>query len=221
MLTPSEIELLHDCPLFADIPREQLPQALGCLAASRRRYEKHSTVFTAGDPVRMLGVVLAGRLHVEQVDYWGNLGILTQLEAGDLFGESFAYAGMERLPVSVTAIEASEVLLVDPQRLVSMPACDCGFHSRLIRNMLAILAQKNVFLTQKAEIVSQRSTRGKLLMYLSLQAKRAGSHGFTIPFDRQQLADYLAVDRSAMSSELSRMQKEGLLETQRNHFVLK
>jgi CRP-like cAMP-binding protein len=142
------------------------------------------------------------------------------VELGGLFGEAFACAGAENLPVGVMAAEESEILLMNHERMLTSCPSACAFHTALIRNLTRILAEKNVILTQKLEHVTRRTTREKLLSYLSARAKLAKGNVFDIPFSRQELADYLSVERSAMSAELSRMRNEGLLRYKRNHFEL-
>ena len=132
----------------------------------------------------------------------------------------YACLGNEEIINNAVAVRQSEVLFLDINRIITMCPSGCQFHGRLIRNLLSVIATKNKILTQKLEHMSQRSTREKLLSYLSEQAQRVGKESFDIPFNRQQLADFLSVDRSAMSNELSKMRKEGLLEFDRNHFVL-
>ena len=167
-----------------------------------------------------MGVVLTGSLHIVQEDFWGRRTILTHIGPGELFGEAFAFAELERLPVSAMAAEDAEVLLLDQRKIMSPCPEACGFHSDLVGNMLRILARKNVGLVQKIAHLTRRSTREKLLSYLSIRAREAGSGSFSIPFNRQELADYLAVDRSALSNELSKMRDEGILEFDRNEFEL-
>ena len=211
---------LIPCPLFAGIGGTELDTLLTCLSAVRRSAEKQEFIFEAGDAAQSVGIVLSGRVYIVQEDYWGNRKIHAQIEPGGLFGETFSCAGVRHLPVSVIAAEKAEILLIDYRRIVHTCSDSCGFHQTLIHNMLAILAQKNIMLTQKMEIISRRTTRNRMLAYLSAQAIKAKSARFTIPFDRQELADYLAVERSALSAELSRMQKAGLINTVRHEFEL-
>ena len=164
--------------------------------------------------------MLTGNVHVIQEDFWGNRTILANIEPGELFGEAFSCAGLDKLPVSVLAVQDSEVLMIDYRKIITTCSSSCVFHTALIHNMLRILADKNVMLTQKMELLTKNTTREKLLAYLSLQAQQAGSTKFNIPFNRQGLADYLSVDRSAMSAELSKMQKDGVLVYKKNRFEL-
>jgi CRP-like cAMP-binding protein len=217
--------ILQTCPLFSGIEEDDLQGLLACLSAVQKRFEKNGFVFAAGEKADLIGIVLSGAVHILREDFWGNREILTRVEPSGLFAEAFACAGVvsstpERLPVSVMAAEESEILLVDCKRILMFCPSACAFHAVLIRNLTRVLAEKNVILTQKLEHVTQRTTRKKLLSYLSEQAKRAGGSVFDIPFSRQELADYLSVDRSAMSAELSKMRDENLLRWHRNHFEL-
>lgn len=219
-LTETYSSVMQACPLFVGVAQEEYPNMLRCLSAVGREYEKNDMIFRAGAPIEAVGIVLNGSVHVEMDDYWGNRTILARVDPGELFGEAFSCAGTQRLPVSVYAATPAVVLLVDYRRILQGDGGGCAFQSRLIQNMMRILAQKNVALTQKMETITQRTTRDKLLTYLSLRAIEAGNERFFIPFNRQELADYLSVDRSAMSAELSRMQKDGLLHYNKNWFDL-
>lgn len=212
--------LLKKVPLFRDVGEDDIPRLLGCLTARLRSFEKGEMIFSAGQPAQQVGIVCAGAVHVFTEDFMGNRTILTALPAGEIFGEAFACAGTARLPVSVMAVESSDILLINYRKIVSACSETCVFHSRLIENMLGVVAAKNVALSQRVDIISKRSTREKLTAYLSAQSLRAGSRKFTIPFDRQALADFLCVERSAMSAELSKMQRDGLLVTRRREFEL-
>ena len=213
-------ELLKIMPLFQGIGDKELDTLLSCLSGRERKYDKYGIIFRAGDTPKYLGVVLNGNVRVIREDLLGNRTILGEFGQGDLFGETFALARADSLPVTVTATQPSQVLLIEGCRITgSCPHC-CGFHTRLIENMMAILAGKNMMLSEKMEVMAKRTTREKLLGYLSGQSQRAGSLAFTIPFNRQELADYLCVDRSAMSSELGRLQKEGILTCDRSSFTL-
>lgn len=214
------MELIDKCPLFADMTEAELSALLSCLSAREHQYAKNQFIFTAGSQVSVIGTVLSGAAHVIHEDFWGNRTILAAIGEGGMFGEAFTCAGVEKLPVSVVAVQPSEVLLIDYGKIINTCSAACAFHTRLIGNMLRILAGKNVMLTQKMEIMSRRTTREKLLSYLSAQAMQAGSNSFDIPFNRQELAEYLSVDRSAMSGELSRMQREGILTFRKSHFQL-
>ena len=206
--------------LFRGMSPQEVEEILGCLNAKTRKYARGSVIYRAGDVVSALGLVLSGSVSVENDDVWGNKSILGKLGPGQVFAETYACVPGEALMISVVAPEEAEVLILDVGRVLTVCSNGCSFHSKLIRNLLAISAQKNLQLSRRIFHTSSKSIRGRLLSYLSFQAAQQGSCEFEIPFSRQQLADYLSVDRSAMSNELSKMQRDGLLRVERNHFSL-
>ena len=193
---------------------------LSCLGATVRTYEKNQVILSEGDAAERIGVVLTGAVQIIRVDYYGNRSILTELQPAGMFGESFACADVARMPVDVVATEKSDVLFIDAKRILHMCSSACGFHNLLIFNLMKLVATKNLMFHQKLEIISKRSTKEKLMTYLMMQAKQQNSNSFTVLFDRQELADYLEVDRSGLSAELSKLRKEGVLECRKNHFTL-
>lgn len=212
--------LFNKMPLFSGIKPEELSSMLGCLKAKKSGYRKQDIILLEGQPVPAVGIVLSGNIRIVKEDYMGNRNILTELSPGNLFAESYACAQAEKLPVTVLSVTDSEVLWIDYGRIVSTCSSSCRFHNRLIENMLGIIAAKNIALSRKIEHVSKRTTREKVLAYLSDEAAKAGKNEFDIPFSRQEMADYLCVDRSAMSGELGKLQSEGILTFHRNHFRL-
>ncbi len=204
--------------LFLGIEGSERESLLGCLQAVRRRFKKGEMIFSAGD-APSVGLLQSGAVQVTAEDPMGNRAIIGRMEAGDLFGEAFACAGAARMPFSVEAALDSEVLLIDVKKILITCPTACPFHSRLIENLMAILARKNIMLGAKIRHLSRRSTREKLLSYLSEQAREAGARSFSIPYNRQELADYLCVDRSAMSAELSKLKAEGFLDYDKNQFT--
>ena len=216
----NSFDVLRNCPLFNQIEDESLREMLACLGAKERRYKRGDTVFFEGDKAKFLGIVLKGSIQLVRVDYYGNRSILTNIEPPQLFGEAFACAGLESLPVDAVAAEDSEILLIDAQRIAHPCKNACRFHCQTIVNLLHIVAKKNLVLHQKMEITSKRSTREKLMTYLLLQAKKAKSRTFTIPYNRQELADYLEVERSGLSVEISKLRNEKVIECRRSTFTL-
>ena len=206
--------------LFSGIQEEDLHKLCVCLSARECSYSREEFVFHAGDPVRSVYLVLSGQLHIIDEDCWGNRSIIETLDRDVLFGEAYVFSNAETLLVSVVAAEESTVLEINPQKLFETCANGCLCHATLVRNTLGIVSEKIVRLTEKLGHVMRRTTREKTLSYLSLCARRAGSADFILSYSRQQLADYLCVDRSALSHELSRLQKEGLLRYSRNRFTL-
>ena len=212
--------ILKKSPLFAGIEEDNFSVMLGCLGAKSMQSKKGETILSEGDPATYMGILCKGTAQVERGEYNGNRTIVSEINPGELFAESFACAGVERLPVSVTATEDSDVLLLDCRRITQSCCNACAFHQQMIYNLLKITAQKSIRLHQRAEIISHRTTRDKLMAYLALQAKQKNRQKFTIPFDRQELADYLEVDRSGLSAEISKLRKEGILNCHRSEFEL-
>jgi CRP-like cAMP-binding protein len=213
-------ELLKNIPLFQGIAETDIAPLLACLSAKKTHFERNTIVFMSGDSLHHFGIVLSGQVQIYQEDYYGNKNILSHVGTGHLFGESFACANVDALPVSVLTVTDSDLLFIDCARLAFPCTHACAFHSRLIQNMLNIIAMNNISLMQKFEITTRRTTREKLLAYLSAEAQKVRGSHFSIPFNRQELADYLSVDRSAMSAELGRLRDEGLLKFHKNQFEL-
>ena len=214
-------KLLENAPLFKDVAPEEIDAMLQCLGTEEKEYEKGEIIFHAGDVIHSIGLVLTGRVQIENDDLWGNKSVLESVGPGFAFAESYACLPGEPLMVSAIAAEPSRILFLDIGRVLTAYPSACSHHSRLVQNLLYISSQKNLNLSRRIFHTSSKSIRSRLLSYLSFQAAKAGSQDFYIPFNRQQLADYLSIDRSAMSAELSKMRKEGILETDKNHFVLK
>lgn len=215
------LSVLSTCPLFSGIDPEDRNHMLGCLNGSVREHSKGSYIFTEGEPARHVGVVLSGTVQIVRDDFYGNRSILAQAEPGELFGEVFACADLELLPVSALCVKDCSVMLLDCRRMLTVCSNACRFHSMLVQNLLQIVSNKNVLLSQKIRYMSQRTTQRKLMDYLMDQAKAQGGPEFIIPYDRQGLADFLGVERSAMSAELGKLKKDGVLDFHGSHFLLK
>lgn len=214
-------DVLMGSLLFDGVEESDLAALLGCLGAKTAQYPKKAVVLAQGDRAGMIGLVLRGSVRVEQVDWFGDRHVLGQAEAGELFAETFACAGAERLPVSVVAAEETTVLFIDCTRVLYACSNACAFHQRIIFNLMKVLAQKNLMSHRRLEIAAKRTTRDKLLTYLGQQAMQSGSRSFYIPFDRQELADYLKVDRSGLSAEIGKLKKEGVIDCEKNRFEIK
>ncbi len=216
-----DVACLAQTPLFRGSTPEEVASMLACLGAVQRAYQKGAVIYCAGDTVQSMGLILSGSVHIESGDVWGNRSILDQAGPGQVFAETYACLPDEPLMVSVTAAADTQVLFLQTSRVLQTCTSACAHHVRLIRNLLAISAQKNLILSRRIFHTSPKTIRGRLLSYLSFQSLRQGSRSFTIPFNRQQLADYLSVDRSALSNELGNMQREGLIAFHKNSFELK
>lgn len=214
------LEILKKCVLFDKIGDENLVRMLGCLGATVTSFDKKYTIFVEGSPAKFIGIVLSGSAQVLQVDYYGNRSILSNVGPGEVFAEAFACAEVRALPVTVVANEPCEIMMIDCSHILHTCQNNCGFHQQLIFNLMKDLAGKTIMFHQRIDVTSKRTTREKLMTYLTMQAKSQDSNSFDIPFDRQELADYLEVDRSGLSAEISKLKKEGILDSRKNHFVL-
>lgn len=214
------LDVIRECPLFSDIEEENLSRMLNCLGARVAEFDKKYTVMAEGNPAKYIGIVLSGSVQMMQMDFYGNRSILGNAGVTEVFGEAFACAQVEAVPVTVEAREKSEIMLIDCGHILHTCSNNCEFHRKLIFNMMKNLAVKNLGYHEKIDVTSKRTTRDKLLTYLIHCAKRAGTNSFDIPFDRQELADYLEVDRSGLSAEISKLRKEGILQNTKNHFEL-
>lgn len=215
------IDVLKNCMLFEDIAEDELLSMISCLDARVITAQKGELVLCEGEPAEHVGILLSGEVQIIRNDFFGNRDIVSALMPGEMFGESFACAAVKELPVSVAASECSEIMFIDCRRIITTCSSSCRFHNSVIYNLLRVLADKNIAFNRKMEIVSKRTTRDKLMTYLLMQAKSCGSSSFTIPFDRQELADYLGVERSAMSKEISRMKADGLIDCRKSRFEVK
>lgn len=215
-----DYQFLSKTALFQGIAPDEIQSVLGCLQAEEKQYAKGEMVAHMGQVIHSLGLVLAGRLSVESDDLWGNRTMLDAVGPGQVFGETYACASGTPLMVNVVALVESRILYLNTSRILGICSSTCTFHIGLVRNLLTITAQKNLGLSRRSFHTAHKTIRGKLLSYLSSQAQRTGSLSFSIPFDRQQLADYLSVDRSALSHEIGKMQQEGILTARKNQFTM-
>ena len=214
------LNILKNCPLFWGIEEGHLLKMLACLGARIMPFDKKYTILKEGNPARYIGIILSGSAQVIRMDYYGNRSILSEVGPSELFSEAFACAEIDAVPISVIANEPGEAMLIDCGHILHTCANNCGFHQQLIFNLMKDLAAKALLFHQRIEITAGRTTRDKLMTYLMFEAKRAGTREFEIPFDRQELADYLEVDRSGLSSEISKLRREGVLACERKRFTL-
>ena len=213
-------DFLVDVALFANIEKDKIDGMLDCLGTSKRSYKKGETIFLSGDPVPGVGILISGSVQISQEDILGNQTILGQVLAGQIFAETIVCAGVEHSPVTTVALLDCEVLFLQFKRLVTTCTSACQFHSQLIENMMQILAQKNLIMNRKNKLLSQRSIHEKLKQFFIDMIEQNGTYKFKISFSRNQLADYLCVDRSALSRELSKMQQNGKINFKKNEFEI-
>lgn len=211
-------ETVKSNPLFYGIGYTDFEKMFHCIESWTQSYKKEDIILLSGNTVSSVGLILSGGVKIVKEDINGNIMILTKLTVSDLFGEVFACAGVSHSPVTVQASEETEILFINYKKIISVCSCACRFHSRLIENMLQLIAKKNLMLNQKIEILSKRTTREKLLTFFDMQ--RGMARKFTIPYNREELARYLCVDRSAMSNELCKMRDDGLIKFNKNDFEI-
>ncbi|MBQ3160545.1 MAG: Crp/Fnr family transcriptional regulator [Oscillospiraceae bacterium] len=214
------IPILKNTKLFSGISEEEINTMLSCLQAKLCTYKKGEYVLRQGEYIDNIMVLVEGKLHIQRDDYWGNRSIINMVGVGEMFGEAYAAPESGALMNDVLAVEDCAVLFFDVKRIITVCPAACRFHSMVVQNLFFAISEKNRQLMQKLGCMSRRTTREKLISYLSEEAKRHNSSSFSIPFNRQQLADYLSVDRSAMSGELCRMRDDGLIEFDKNRFTL-
>ena len=214
------INLLSKCDLFAGLSLDEITNLSGCLSAKQIKLRRNMFVFSAGDSVSQVYLILSGSMHIIDEDFWGNRSIIETMNAHTLFGEAYVFSGRETHITSVIAAEDSVILEIDPKLLFETCPNDCDFHNSLNKNALHILSLKIVRLTEKLGHITHRTMRERLLSYLSQCSRHENSSEFKIPYSRQQLADYLCVDRSALSHELSRLKRDGILRYNKNYFEL-
>ena len=214
------IPILKRTQLFSGVGEEEIGAMLNCLQAKLCTYKKGEYVLRQGEHLDKILVLVRGRLYIQRDDYWGNRSIINMVSIGEMFGEAYVAPESGTLMNDVLAVEDSAVIFFDVKRIITVCSAACRFHSMVVQNLFFAISDKNRKLVQKLTFMTKRTTREKLIAYLSEESKRQNSSEFSIPFNRQQLADYLSVDRSAMSNELCKMRDGGLIEFEKNYFKL-
>ena len=214
------ISVIKSSKLFSGIAEDEINAMMSCLRARKQEFPKDAFVMREGDVTEEIGLVLEGSVLIIQEDIWGNRNILSKLGPGQTFATAFACAPGSALNASAVAESAATIMFLNVRQIMTTCTSACEHHTRVIRNLLGELAEKNIGNGEKIAHMGQRTTRDKLMSYLSAEARRLGKYEFDIPFSRQQLADYLGVERSGLSLELSKMQADGLINYKKNHFKL-
>lgn len=215
-----DFSFLYNNELFKGIKKDEISSAIKCLQGRIKTYQKDNFIFQSGDQTQLAGIILKGEINIVQNDIWGNQNIISHIGIGEMFAEAYACADNEPLMVDVVAIKDCEILFINTNKIINICQNSCIFHSILLKNLLKILATKNLNLTRKISIITPKLIRERLMRFLSYESSKKNSLSFEIHFSRQQLADYLCVERSALSNELSKMQKEGIITFNKSSFNL-
>ncbi len=207
--------------LFEGLTRAEVEELFSCIAPDLRHYERGQAIFRAGEAVTHMGMVLEGAVRVECGNVWGENTLLVMVEPGKTFGEAYACGTPGKpLLIDIVADKDSQILMFDVEQLMAPCLMGCGRHRRVATNFTRLLALRNTELSRRAFITAPRTIREKVQSYLSFQAAEHASSSFDIPLNREQMAAYLGVDRSALSAELSRMKSEGLIDYHMRHFEI-
>lgn len=220
VLTLQNIDTLKKSIIFRGINEKDIVSMMSCLSAQKKFYNKGTYILNQGDCIDYLCLILSGSVRIENTDIWGKRKIFSDLSESDIFAESYACVVNEPLMVDAVATSDCEILTINMNKIITTCPSACSFHNFLIKNMLSVFAMKNISFTRKLEHITQKNTREKVLSYLNYISSKNNSTSFEIPFNREQLADYLSVDRSALSSELSRMKSDGLISFKKNKFTI-
>jgi len=212
-------DVLKSVELFEGINDSDLGLMLDCVEAKVKEFKKGGIIMLAGSKPLYVGVVISGEIHITREDIDGNRSLIAVIMPGQIFAEALCCADVPESPVTVTAGTGSSVMLLNFTRLLRTCSNSCVFHSQLIQNMLEVIAKKNLLLQNRMDIIGLKSIRAKVIRYLETFKPEHGKE-ITIPFNREQLADHLCVERSALSHELARMKKDGLIEFRKNKFTL-
>ena len=215
------IKVVCSSQLFKGCTQHEVTTMLACLDAKVKRFSKDEFLLRETSNVRAIGLLLSGSALVIREDVWGNRNILTKVTPAQTFGTALACMQTTSANVSVVACENANVMFLDINKILTVCNSVCAHHNKIISNLIAELAQKNLNLSEKVNHLTKRTTKEKIMSYLSSEAKTAGGREFDISFSRQQLADYLSVERSGLCSELAKLQNAGLIEYHKNHFTIK
>jgi len=212
------INILQKTELFQNMNEEEITSILKCLNSKTKTYQKDEFIFLAGESKPAVGIVIYGKAQVIKENIQGDRLILRKLGAGEMFGEIYAGMAIDAVPVSVSAMEETKVVLFELKYILSTCKSACSFHQTLILNLMKNIAKKSAMLNEQMSYLSHKTIRGRLEAFLIEQADKNGSYSFGIHFNRRELAEYLCMDRSAMLRELGKMKKEGVLSYNKNTF---
>lgn len=212
--------ILKKCKLFENIKEKEIFSLFHCLNYRIKSYFKNEMIISTGEEIHSIGILLSGTLHITKEDFDGNTSIISTIKEPELFGESFIFANLTTSPITISAVTNSTIMFLSPQSLLNSCSSNCSFHTQLIANSLKIIATKNIELNDKLELLSQKTIRDKIIFYLTRESKKHNSFSFYIPYNRNELSNFIGVERSALSRELSYMKKDGKIIYEKNYFTI-
>ena len=218
--TKDYIEILKRSYLFSSLTEDEILSVLSCLDAKKRDYKKDELIIKTGEKADSIAIVLSGSVLITEEDFWGRRNIIAVVKESDTFLEAYLASGEKEVFVNASTQNQTSILFLNFDKLLNVCPSGCKHHNTMLTNLLKTITKKNIILSNKISHLAKRTTREKLISYLSSEAIRHNSNEFDIPFTREELADYLSVDRSGLSTELGKMIKEGLIKTDRKHFIL-
>lgn len=214
------IDFLMKLPIFYNLKKDEIINILKFFSYSKEDFEKNNFIFEIGKPISKIGIILSGEINIIKEDFWGNRNILNKFKSGEIFGEVFALAKISPNNILVETSQNSKILFLDLTNFSIDNENNSSEILKFLSNIFKISLKKNILFTEKLEHITKKTIREKIISYLSTEALKNRSNSFFIKFDRQELADYLFVERSALSRELSSMKKDGLIEYNKNYFTL-
>ena len=217
-MTEMTIKIFESHPMFEGISLNNCSTLMNCLGCIEKTYKKDQIISATEVFARQIGIVVSGCVHTVQEDVWGRRTFLSYTNDDGIFGEVLIGGASEARGIIYKAAEPTTVLYLSADRILHPCRNSCPFHHQLSRNLFRMISQKNAVLTEKIEVTSKSSLREKILAYLSIEAHRSGSTGFTVPLNRSEMADYLCTNRSALSRELAKMKKDGIIDYESNTF---
>ena len=211
------INILSEAQLFSQMTEKEILIAVDCIGAKIKRYKNGEQILRVGDTIRSLGMIAEGNAVISRDDFWGNSSVIAKLAPPQFFGVSYALSSSGESEVNVIAEKDTKVIYFDVNKILNPSSSEYAVHNKIVKNLVTILSNKNIQLSNKIDHISQRKLRDKILSYLSGISQKKKSHSFNIPFSRQQLADYLCADRSALSNELCKLRDDGVIDFKKNH----
>ena len=208
------------CRLLKDLGEDGFARICECMHAKELHLRNKETFIVESDPPNRIGIVVTGAVRLTRQRLDGGRNVLETIQPNDTFGTTYVFRDASTMGISMSAVGDTTVILLEIEKITQPCHKVCAAHLQFVKNLLTVMSQKTFSLKQKLRILSQRTIRARLMLFLQIRAKRAKSNEFEIPFDRQALADFLCVDRSALSAELSKLRKERKVESVKNRFKL-